>query len=209
MDKGTFLELLKANQWDAVTAAIKHQPALVVEVWDPQWDIAWEFNQIPQQTWVRLFRQCGYTVNGEPAPLPDEPILLYRGANAEQRHGMAWTANYDLAYAYRLEDGAGHERSGDIYAHWAVPDEMLAHQRREGWKRCQPGHAAEKVTTSGRYSWSTYDEYVLDPAYLSDDNVTCYQIGPGNYAAAWTRGVMFGSGWPRCYVKTPLPEAVP
>jgi hypothetical protein len=168
-----FLGLLKAEQWDEVSAAIERHPGIVADTWDRQWDDDWDEN-LP---WLWAFGRAGYTENCEPAEPPPGPILLYRGCEQKRRLHMSWTPVYGLAVMYAESIcGNGARRLGNIYAHQAWPCELLAHIHRREWKQTE----------------SVYDEFVLDCSYLNDDNVEPLEVAPGNYADMWVRYAMSG-----------------
>ena len=59
---------------------------------------AWSDADLPEQcldhdTWRELFKAAGTIVDGQPAPRPETPLTLWRGASAERRLGWAWTAD--------------------------------------------------------------------------------------------------------------------
>jgi hypothetical protein len=111
-----------------------------------------------------------------PAALPDEPILVYRGCSHNRRLGISWTPIYDLAAAYCRSNGAEKRHAGNIYSHWAWPEELLAHTyKREKCDRCPAWVNCNRD--------QLFDEYILDPAYLNDKNVDPVYVSPLNYSA--------------------------
>lgn len=147
-------ELYKAlfdlpDSLDRITDALHERPGLPYQLWHP-WR---EHGHLPidPDTWIWLFRTAGYTENYESAPVPENPILLYRGASDDRRLGMAWTSNYSEAKKFATQDGRDRPYKGNIYTHWATPAEMLANY----------------TAQDGKY----WDEIVLDPCYLHDGNV--------------------------------------
>ncbi|HLM20491.1 MAG TPA: hypothetical protein VK390_03075, partial [Propionibacteriaceae bacterium] len=57
----------------------------------------WSSAEYPEPTlgrrnWVHLFREAGYTADGEPAERPANALTLYRGAPYRLRRRMSWTA---------------------------------------------------------------------------------------------------------------------
>lgn len=103
----------------------------------------------PPAMWVALFGDAGYTHDGLPADRPASPVELYRGCHHERRFGMSWTTDRDRAQWFADRNlGAG---TGHVYLHRAEPVELLAYIHDEAGR----GEA----------------EYVIDPAWLDDDNV--------------------------------------
>jgi hypothetical protein len=45
---------------------------------------------------------------------------------------------------------------------------------------------------AGEYFLSDYDEFILDRAYLDDDNVTPIAVNPANYSEMYSRYTMSG-----------------
>jgi len=61
--------------------------------------------EAPAAFWRRLFRLAGYAVDGFARPLPDQPVVLYRGAVEEHARGWPWTPNRVLAEAAASNKG--------------------------------------------------------------------------------------------------------
>lgn len=59
----------------------------------------------PRWAWLMLFRAAGFTVDGQPAARPAEPMRLYRGAPPRRARRMSWTTDRDKAewFARRFE----------------------------------------------------------------------------------------------------------
>lgn len=156
MNPAAFFELLKANDPHAISDAIAHEPAIVIRTWHRRWNLEWDgscwvqsgsdggWHLITPATWVRAFRQAGYHDGYETAEPPNRPLLLYRGATHARRMGMSWTPDMSAARMYAKYDGADRLQSGNLYSYRARPGELLA-----------------------RLNY----EFILDPAYLSDNTV--------------------------------------
>lgn len=145
-----------------IADAVTECPGRVYQLWYP-WRKHSHVHDIPRDTWVWLFRTAGYTDNYEPAPLPDSPTLLYRGASDDRRLGMSWSANYNVAKGFAVQDSTGRSiTSRNIYTHWAWGEEMLAHFAY--WE----GEAS-------------FDEYVLDHCCLNDGNVHLFEVPTVSY----------------------------
>ncbi|KXO88743.1 hypothetical protein AXK56_10520 [Tsukamurella pulmonis] len=101
----------------------------------------------PPSMWVRMFKRNGYTHDGSRAPLPTEPIQLYRGCTEDGRYGMSWTTDCEIARAFAF-DGLRGQPAGAVYTATVDPKHLLAYIGPE----------------VGRGE----SEYVVDPAGLSD-----------------------------------------
>lgn len=178
------MELLKraheAGTTQQIAAAIRRSPGIVAEVWDIRWDCRWDgANWVPTQDdggrqkvpWVWAFRVAGFTLNSKPAPLPDQPIVLYRGATHVRRLGMSWTPDYATAatYAGRCY-GKGPRQCGNVYQAWAYPSEVLA-------RIVKPEEQ--------------HDEYILDPTHLAD-RLNPVAVNVANYPDEAARCMMNG-----------------
>lgn len=84
--------------------------------------------------WIERFRAEGFTVDGEPAELPAEPLTLYRGASLSRHRGLSWTTSQGVAMRFATSEGQRHH----MWRLWLIeqcpPDAMLAmwHGRYEG-----------------------------------------------------------------------------
>lgn len=121
--------------------------------------LVWSGPEYPERClepaiWIRFFKLAGYTYNGQPAEPPTEPVGIYRGATYEGRFGMSWTTDIETARKFAFEGMRGRPR-GAVCAATVEPAGLLAYIDEK-----RPGEA----------------EFVVNPAYLSDDNVT--QIEP-------------------------------
>lgn len=77
--------------------------------------------EAPAAFWRRLFRLAGYAVDGHPRPLPEAPVVLYRGALEEYARGWPWTPNRVVAEAAASKKGVG-----KLWRTEAPPAAMLA-----------------------------------------------------------------------------------
>jgi hypothetical protein len=135
------------------------RPQVVAASWvflghSPTWA---DFNYDPDKwrdAWLAILRQIGYTVNCQSAQRPGGgELTVYRGCQPAGRFGLAWSPDPGTAHAYATLAGPG----AAVYAHKARPCELLLTVR----------HAAPQLAAAK----SGYDEYVLDPQYLHDDNI--------------------------------------
>jgi hypothetical protein len=125
---------------------ISKHPSVVAEIWS---NAEFPANNIEPGTWVELFDEAGYTHDGQPAALPAESVVLYRGCHPDRRLGMSWTADPSRAQWFAERNlGKG---VGDVYAHRADPGGLLAYID----TACGRGEA----------------EYVINPFWLDHDNV--------------------------------------
>ena len=190
MDPDEFLGLLvsfsrkrNAEVWARITAAIAADPGVVEAAWSPARE-GWAEVDFP--IWGWLFQSIGYRENRTPAVPPPGPTLLWRGCLHENRFGMSWTPSYPLSRQFALKDGADRPQLGNIYMTWAYPFQWLARIKNDGWVAHIPGFhslAARAVYfPSGKYVRELYDEVIIDPRGLNDDNVECVCVAPTNYA---------------------------
>lgn len=89
----------------------------------------WSEAEYPQRSlrlvdWRELFAAAGYTVDGQPAARPAEPVTLYRGAVHSRRRGWSWTADYETAQRFASGDLNGRQ-SGLVYVTSAPPLALL------------------------------------------------------------------------------------
>jgi len=132
---------------------VEQHPGVVAETWTMA-----EFSAgklLDTAEWVELFETAGYTHNGQPSPRPKQPVTLYRGCAPERRFGMSWTTHVDRARWF-ADRNLGHG-TGNVYVYQAEPFALLAF-----------------IDESGRGE----AEYVIDPAYLSDDTVELLEMIP-------------------------------
>jgi hypothetical protein len=91
--------------------------------------------------WCALFRRAGYTVNGQPAPRPAQPVQVFRGAHPASRLGMSWST--DMAVAQRFTRRPGTR----LWRATVAPQHLLAYLS---------------------YPGDPEQEYVIDPRGLSN-----------------------------------------
>lgn len=121
-------------------------PGVVADAWSMA-----EFpaSLLPQETWIELFEEAGYTADGRTALRPSQYVTVYRGCHPERRHGMSWTTDIERARWFAERDlGQG---LGMIYVLNAPPESLLAY--------IQDASRGES-------------EYVVNPEVLNDANVT-------------------------------------
>lgn len=127
---------------------------VVADVWS-----AAEYPQdsLEDDTWVRFFVENGYCHDGVAAQRSTEPVTVYRGCPADLRFRMSWTSNLRIARQF-AEGGLRGRPHGQVFVHRAEPCELLAFID-GGW-------------SVGRRE----EEYVIDPSYLDDANVTHLRV---------------------------------
>lgn len=97
---------------------------------------AWTAPEWPEQildtdSWVYLFGQVGYMVDGvtmhPERDLGDDVITLYRGAIPRLRSGLAWTRSFEQAhwFAHRF-DGIRQDEGGKVWKITVPIDFVLA-----------------------------------------------------------------------------------
>lgn len=129
----------------AGSVSVAENPGIVTTAWAMA-----EFpsNLLDADTWVELFEEAGYTVDGEPAPRPEAPVTVYRGCHPERRFGMSWTTDLERAQWFADRDlGRG---VGAVYESTVRPGWLLAYIHDS-----QRGEA----------------EFVVDPVALTDETV--------------------------------------
>lgn len=123
---------------------------------------AWSVAEYPSDAlnldaWGSLFGGVPYgedgrrtlTRDGEPIPVPDRRVRLYRGAPADKRAGMSWTTSPAVAASF-AGDGMRGRPAGVVWTVEAAPWRLLANI-----VDMRPGE----------------DEWVLDPAGLVVEEV--------------------------------------
>ncbi|MER7309999.1 hypothetical protein, partial [Streptomyces griseoluteus] len=113
-------------------------PALLFDAWHrAQIDTAtltatigsvWSDAEYPDQcldreAWRELFAAAGFTVDGQPATRPAEPVELWRGTVPERRTDWSWTT--DRAVAERFAGGLRGRKPGRLYRLLAPPHALL------------------------------------------------------------------------------------
>lgn len=91
------------------------------------WSIA-EYPQdlIPDDTWRALFDLAGYTVEGQPAERPTEPLRLYRGSPEQFRDRWSWTDDRDSAERFAT-GGLRARLPGTIWTAQVEPWRLFCH----------------------------------------------------------------------------------
>jgi hypothetical protein len=132
--------------WSVGSISVYEHPEVVSEAWS---GAEFPVDLLPFNQWVELFGEAGYTHDGEPAPRPEQAVTVYRGCHHERRFGMSWTTDIERARWFADRDlGQG---VGLIYVFNAPPEALLAY-----------------IHESSRGE----AEYVINPEYLNDRNVT-------------------------------------
>jgi hypothetical protein len=95
--------------------------ALVGEVWS---SAEYPDRELDHDTWRWLFDVAGFTVEGQPAARPTEPMTLYRGSVPERRTDWSWSR--DRSVAERFAAGVRGRAPGRLWVCSAPPAHMLA-----------------------------------------------------------------------------------
>lgn len=74
--------------------------------------------------WARLLEQAPYSVDGEPAEPPGEPLTLYRGCDPDDTVGMSWTSDPAVANKFASGD-LPYNNPGNVYRFDRVPPGAL------------------------------------------------------------------------------------
>lgn len=111
--------LAEALSEDKITSATVAD--LVGDVWSSA-----EFpdRELDRDTWRWLFDVAGFTVDGKPAPRPDQPMTLFRGSVPERRTDWSWTR--DRVVAERFASGGRGRAPGRVWVCEVPPGHMLA-----------------------------------------------------------------------------------
>ncbi len=119
----------------------KIEPATLTALIAGAWCMAeYPERSLPLADWREMFAAAGYTVEGQPAERPAEPVTLYRGAVHARRRGWSWTADREIAQ--RFASGDFYRRQlGAVYVTSAPPSALLC-----------------RIHATGR----SEDEYVVD-----------------------------------------------
>ena len=85
----------------AGSISVAENPGIVTTAWAMA-----EFpsNLLEEDTWVELFEEAGYTVDGQPAQRPEAPVTVYRGCHPARRFGMSWTTDLERAQWFADRD---------------------------------------------------------------------------------------------------------
>lgn len=95
--------------------------ALVGEVWS---SAEYPDRELDHDTWRWLFAIAGFTIDGEAAERPAEPLTLYRGAVPERRADWSWSR--DRAVAEQFAAGLRGRGAGRLWVCTVPPESMLA-----------------------------------------------------------------------------------
>jgi hypothetical protein len=78
--------------------------------------------------WVRLFKATGFLSDG--APIPTEPMTVYRGHSLGRWHGMSWTTDPDCANGFA--EWHNLDGRGLVFKATVPPEVVLARYERGG-----------------------------------------------------------------------------
>lgn len=95
--------------------------ALVGPVWS---SAEYPDRELDRDTWRWLFDAAGFTVDGQRAPRPAEPMTLFRGSVPERRTDWSWTRTQ--AVAERFAAGVRGRAPGRLWVCEVPPAHMLA-----------------------------------------------------------------------------------
>jgi len=85
----------------------------------------WGDKQLDRETWRALFDLAGYREDDEPADLPTEPVVLWRGALPEYRRNWSWTDRRDAAHHF-ASGWVVQKEIGLIWRAVVEPERLLA-----------------------------------------------------------------------------------
>ena len=112
---------------------------------------AWTSAEYPQealgrQTWLDIFADAGFSIDGRPAERPAGTVQLFRGATHKRRRMMAWTTSREVSESF-AHGGLGGRGLGQVWTTTAPPAAMLA--------------------IVGAYGREGEDEYIIDTRGLT------------------------------------------
>ncbi|MFE1885478.1 hypothetical protein [Streptomyces diastatochromogenes] len=110
---------------DEAYAEAKVAAETVAALVGPVWSSAeYPDKQLDRDTWRWLFDVAGFTVDGKPAPRPENPMRLYRGAVPERRADWSWSR--DIKVALKFAAGVRGRPPGRLWVCSVPPAHMLA-----------------------------------------------------------------------------------
>ncbi|MFJ9474735.1 hypothetical protein ACIRRI_06925 [Streptomyces mirabilis] len=112
--------LADAYSEDKITA--ETVTALIGGIWS---GAEYPDRHLDRDTWRWLFDVAGFTIDGEPAERPTEPILLWRGTVPERRTDWSWTTDRTIAEGY-ANGTAARRPTGRLHVVLAPPEALLA-----------------------------------------------------------------------------------
>jgi hypothetical protein len=119
---------------------------------------AWAFGKpyssgLDAEQWGVLFERNGFSLLGRRAVRPTENLNLFRGATEDQKRGMSWTTEVDVARSFAY-DRISRRPVGNLYTATIEPEWLLA--------SIDEGHSEK--------------EWVVDAARLHDDDVVLHEM---------------------------------
>jgi hypothetical protein len=108
--------------WEGETISFDVLAATVGSVWSLA-----EFPDqcLEREQWLELFQSASFTVDGQRAPRPKEPLTLWRGSVAERRSDWSWTVDRKVAKRYAGGTMFGRP-NGEVWQVTAPPEALLA-----------------------------------------------------------------------------------
>lgn len=96
----------------------------------------WSMAELPDRyldrdDWRWLFSVAGFTVDGQPAPRPTEPIQLWRGSVPERKADWSWSTDRMIAEGY-ANGTAARRPKGRLYTVAASPEALLCANTERG-----------------------------------------------------------------------------
>lgn len=101
--------------------------AVVGPIWS---DAEYPDRCLDRDIWRDLFDAGGYTVDGQPAERPTEPVELWRGTVPERRTDWSWTT--DRTIAEKFAAGLRGRKPGRLYRLLCPPHALLAANTERG-----------------------------------------------------------------------------
>jgi hypothetical protein len=117
-----------AELFDLVYEGKLDNPADLAECVADAWSGAKiPFRALGYDTWIEFFRRAGYSDDGKLAAPLAEPITVYRAAEPQFVHRLAWTGTLDVAKRFTEINTRYGKRPRHIYELTVTPDRVLAH----------------------------------------------------------------------------------
>jgi hypothetical protein len=100
-------------------------PAVLTAAAGPVWSAAeYPEGTLGRQSWLELFTDAGFTIDGTAADRPAGPVTLWRGSVHARRRGMSWTSDREIAQNFADGELPGRQ-PGQLWQVTAPPAAIL------------------------------------------------------------------------------------
>jgi hypothetical protein len=87
-----------AALWEAYEAGVLIDPAEIAKGLEDAWTGAeWPGRALDRESWCAMFESIGFIENDRVGRRPKQSVTLFRAALEGDRHGLAWTDDFDQA----------------------------------------------------------------------------------------------------------------